>query len=176
MYHMAGQANPNILRANPATPFPPVKMANDGQPLPPPRRVGMRPTQPAQSGADVLTKQPPPPPPQQQQPAWFSAGRFNPYAGRQFTAPPLNWQQRQAQPSGPPAQPLNWQQQQVQQMPVQSRRMYNGLPPGEPAKTLMPAQAPITQRGQPVGSRVNLQQRQFAGALPPQPQLPNGRF
>ncbi len=66
-------------------------------------------------------------------------------------------------PSVLPRPNLNWQQQMMKTMPPGMRQMYNGRPMTN-SGPLMPAQPSMTRRGQPVGSRVNLQRNQFPRA------------
>lgn len=55
---------------------------------------------------------------------------------------------------------LNWQQRRMQSMPPGMRQAYNGRPMTNTAPSMDYRPSP-TRRGQPVGSRVNLQRNQF---------------
>ena len=79
------------------------------------------------------------------------------------------WDPSQARPTQRPTGPFNpyqpgkrqnWQQQQMSTMPQGMRQMYNGRPmtPQQPDMNYNPLP---TMRGQPVGSRVNLQRNQL---------------
>ena len=75
-------------------------------------------------------------------------------------------------PGGPPiggrpppqtGRPLNQQQQQMRMMPAAMRQAYNKQPVTPQTQTMRPQGMP-TMRGQPAGSRVNLQRNQMVGA------------
>jgi len=71
-------------------------------------------------------------------------GTFNPYRGKQFDNPNINWQQ-----------------QQMKNMPPAMRQAYNGQPMTATGPASTPD--PMAPQGRAVGSRVNLQRNQFAG-------------
>jgi hypothetical protein len=106
---------------------------------------------PPQGPPRMMPGQPPP------QAVQMPGQRYNP---GQYQPPP-QWGGRVPQ-GGQPAPQLNWQQQQMSMMPQAMRQNYNNAAVTQQPQTMQP-QAPPTQRGRPVGSRVNLQRNQFPG-------------
>ena len=144
-----------------ARPAPRGRAWNPSQGTPPPMWNPMAPAmqgQPSTNYQPGKTGRPPTLPP-----SWQGAGMPLP-ARPNPNNPSVGNPNRpgRMQPQGP-GQRLNWQQRQMQSMPPGMRQMYNGRPMTKTAPD-MNYNPSMTMRGQPVGSRVNLQRNQFPRA------------